>query len=674
MSAQGRPLRALGSRLGLAFVLLAGLALHALDAAAAPPPAEVFARTPLLQQVSVSPNGKRLAMIVTADNGHRAAAVMDLPPKGSPKAVGGFANADVRSVRWVNDDRLVYEAFRPEVMIREGGATTVAVDHDGSNERTLIVWKQADGGTGSRIKDRTLPYGWFLTGALHDGSADVLVRQQTTNGVGETVGTRLARLNTLTGVLQPLGQDAPDHATTWVLDRAGVVRVVQTDHDGRTRLFARPAGSERWELLEDHPSFDDAVLWPQYLEADGTLVVNTRRGRDTLALFAYDLQRRRLDPEPLVALPRYDTWEIETDAQAGRVVGVHVLTDRPQSAWFSTRLASVQKSVDAALPPGRFNRLICGHCETSPTFVVLSQSDRQAGEYFLYDAERRTLTRLSETRPWIDESAQGTRSWHWITARDGLPLPLVLTHPPGREAAQPLPAVVLVHGGPWLRGGDRRWSAWPQFLATRGWRVIEVEFRGSTGFGARHFTAGWKQWGQAMQDDLADAVQWAAQEGWVDKDRVCIVGASYGGYAALMGPIRHPGVYRCAASFVGVTDIELMFTSARSDLTQQSKRYTMPMLIGDPQADAAMLRQASPLTRVAEIKVPLLLAQGTLDWRVPREHADRFAAAARQAGVAVERIDYGDEAHGFKDEKNEADFLARLEKFLSRSLGSAAAR
>jgi dipeptidyl aminopeptidase/acylaminoacyl peptidase len=243
-----------------------------------------------------------------------------------------------------------------------------------------------------------------------------------------------------------------------------------------------------------------------------------------------------------------------------------------------------------------------------------------------------------------------------------------VTHPPGAKADQALPAVVLVHGGPWLRGVDLDWDAEAQFLASRGYRVIEPEFRGSDGYGYKHFNAGWKQWGLAMQDDLADAVQWAAREGLIDPARVCLSGASYGGYAALMSPIAHPGVYRCAASFAGVTDIGLMYTVNWSDFSQAARKYSMPVLIGDLTKDAELLAKASPLMRVAEIKIPLLLAHGRADRRVPIEHAQQFTAAAWRAGVSVQRIDYSDEGHGFVKPANQADYFGQLEIFLEKSL------
>ena len=171
-----------------------------------------------------------------------------------------------------------------------------------------------------------------------------------------------------------------------------------------------------------------------------------------------------------------------------------------------------------------------------------------------------------------------------------------------------------------------------------------------------------------MQDDLVDAVQWAAKQSLVDPSRVCVYGGSYGGYASLMAPITHRGTFRCAASFAGVTDIDLMYSITWSDFSEAHKRYGMPVLIGDREKDAAQLAAASPLKRVAEIKVPVLLAHGAADRRVPIDHARRFAGAARSAGVDIETVYYNGEGHGWLDPKNHADFLEHLEKFLAKSL------
>jgi dipeptidyl aminopeptidase/acylaminoacyl peptidase len=286
----------------------------------------------------------------------------------------------------------------------------------------------------------------------------------------------------------------------------------------------------------------------------------------------------------------------------------------------------------------------------------------------VYDREKASLERILRSRPWIIEATQGRRSFHRVTTRDGLEMPVFVTHPPGASATDPLPAVVLVHGGPNVRGVDVTWEAEAQFLASRGYRVIEPEFRGSTGYGWKLFRAGWQQWGRTMQDDLVDALDWAAKQKLVDRQRVCIMGASYGGYAALMGPIRHPDAWRCAVSFAGVTDIETMFTEGTSDMSEEARRYSMPRLVGDPKNEAAHWQDVSPVAQAAKIKVPVLLAHGQYDRRVPPAHADDFVGAARRAGVKVEYVKYDRDGHGWHYADDHADFLRRVEAFLAQSL------
>jgi dipeptidyl aminopeptidase/acylaminoacyl peptidase len=651
----------------LALSLLSAIPLRA-SAAEAPPSAEMFARWPLFSEVRLSPSGHRVAMIVPQANGRRVLAVLDLPAHGNPKGVAAFREGDVRWVRWVNDDRLVFGASARGPVIYDGEEGTYAVDHDGSNWRQLVAWVDSTEMTGTHLQNKMLPYGWQYLTSIDDGGDDVVVRHITYSAIGEVRAAQVARLNTRTGSLTGAYDNSPSGASEWIFDSKGQARVARSQRDGRDRLYLHQGDSGSWTLVDDRMLLDADSMDPVFLEAGSKLIVRTRAGHDTLGLYSYDLNKRALDPEPLVQAARFDVGPVELDRQAQHVVGARIEADRPVSAWFSDRVAAVQQAVDKALPADRFNTVDCGRCESTAFYVVFSQSDRQPGEYYLYDAGAHQLTLLGQTRPWIKEASQGRRSFHWTSARDGLPLPLVVTDPPGHEAPEALPAILMVHGGPWLREASRGWSEEAQFLASRGYRVIEPEFRGSAGFGLRHLQAGLKQWGRTMEDDLADAVHWAGDQGLIDPHRVCIYGGSYGGYAALMGPITQPGMFRCAASFAGVTDILLMFSSDRGDWGEQSRRYSLPALIGDPQQDADLLRQVSPVERVAEIRVPVLLVQGKLDRRVPREQADRFESAARKAGVAIERVDYPEEGHGWFHPEDHADFLNRLDRFFAKSL------
>ena len=222
-----------------------------------------------------------------------------------------------------------------------------------------------------------------------------------------------------------------------------------------------------------------------------------------------------------------------------------------------------------------------------------------------------------------------------------------------------------------MRGTHWQWEAEAQFLASRGYVVIEPEFRGSRGFGFPHFRAGWKQWGRAMQDDVADATMWAVAQGWVDAARICIAGGSYGGYAVLMGLVRHHDFYRCGIDWAGVTDIGLMYTIGWSDISEEARGYEMPQLIGDPWLDAAQLEETSPLAQAGKVRRPLLLGYGRLDRRVPIEHGKAFRDAVMRTNRDVEWIEYPDEGHGFRTMKARVDFRSRVERFLDRNVGAA---
>lgn len=249
-------------------------------------------------------------------------------------------------------------------------------------------------------------------------------------------------------------------------------------------------------------------------------------------------------------------------------------------------------------------------------------------------------------------------------------IPALLTLPRGVDAKK-LPLVVLAHGGPYVRGVDWEWNRERQFIASRGYAVLEPDFRGSEGHGWKLFSGGFKQWGLAMQDDLADGVAELVKRGIVDKDKVCIAGASYGGYAVVMGLIRHPEVYRCGVSWVGVTDIDLMYSVGWSDTADSDwARYGMPKRVGDPEKDRAQLDATSALRQAGRLKLPLLMAYGLEDVRVPYEHGRRLRDALKPHNPNVEYLEYGGEGHGWRLPPTNIDFWTRVEKFLARHIGS----
>jgi dipeptidyl aminopeptidase/acylaminoacyl peptidase len=307
--------------------------------------------------------------------------------------------------------------------------------------------------------------------------------------------------------------------------------------------------------------------------------------------------------------------------------------------------------------------------------LVQSYADRDPGQLWLYEAQQQRWQPLSPVMEGIAPERMARVVLERIKARDGRDLPVWLTLPHGvqpGQAGQAVPAVVLVHGGPWVRGGFWRWQPMEQFLASRGYLVISPEFRGSTGYGGAHYRAGWKQWGQAMQDDVADALLWAQSQGLASKN-ACIAGASYGGYSTLMGLVRHPELYRCGVAWVAVTDPFLYLKGSwwiRDDISSQGREFRLPELVGDAEKDAAMLTAASPLAQAARIKAPLLLAMGESDLRVPIAHGERLRDALAAAGRPPEWVSYANEGHGWRQVSTQVDFARRVEHFLEKHLNS----
>jgi dipeptidyl aminopeptidase/acylaminoacyl peptidase len=387
--------------------------------------------------------------------------------------------------------------------------------------------------------------------------------------------------------------------------------------------------------------------------------------RDTAALYRYDTTKRALG-ELIAAHPRVDlTRGLVYDREKHRLVGLFYDAERPGYAWFDDQWASIARGVDAALPD-HMNMLSRG----GDRVLVYSYSDTDPGTYYLLDLAARKLEPVVSVRSGISPASMPHREPFRYSARDGLSIPAYLTVPRGKEAKN-LPLVVDVHGGPWVRGNEWQWDPEAAYLASLGYAVLQPEFRGSTGWGRKAFEASWKQWGRAMQDDLNDGVDDLVKRGVVDPSRVCIMGASYGGYAVMEALARDPDRWKCGVNWVGVTDIRYMFDVTWSDTWDSDwMKFSAKEMIGDPDKDAALLKAVSPLENASRIKAPVLMAYGGLDRRVPAIHGERMRDALTSHGVPVEWVLYGDEGHGFMVEATRYDFYTRVAKFLDAQIGS----
>lgn len=664
----GRACRAAGA--------LALWAASAMASAQAPTSIEDFFRGPAIDSADLSPSGRYLAIIVGSPGQRTGLAVLDLDQRDlAAKGVARFADADIAGVHWVDDQRLVFSASDSDAPVDRRRARGLwAANRDGGEMRQLIkrTWTETISEGNTRINKRLLEPDHFFAGVVPDGSGDIEVVRQRWNNVGDAQGQVIYRLDTRTGAIRAAGTPPDSFVDHWVTDAKGEPRAAVSQSGGRARVYWRKPADTAWTLLLDEPASLGPPIVPLWIDGD-TLYVKARQGADgTSALFRYDVEARKLDAEPLFRIDGFDYGgNREFDLGNGSTVGIHYEADAAGSVWFDAALAAAQTEVDALLP-GRINRLSCTRCIGVPRLLVRSHSDRQPPVFYVFDMKSRKLEGVGASRPWIDSKQMAEQDFVRIKARDGRSIPVYVTRPRGKSAG-PRPAVVLVHGGPMVRGQVWGWDEQAQFLASRGYVVIEPEFRGSDGFGAAHRDAGFKQWGLAMQDDVTDATLWAVKEAGVDAKRICIAGASYGGYAALMGVLREPELYRCAINWVGVTDPGLMFSLNHSDLDEDWKRYGLRTVLGDPAQDKERFAATSPLAQAARITRPLLMAYGGADRRVPIEHGTRFRDAVTRHNKDVEWVVYGAEGHGWGDPKNVSDFWARVEKFLVRHLAVPAA-
>lgn len=642
-------------------------------------PAERFFQHPQVLAAQLSPSGRQVAVTSAIGTDTVQLQVLDVAGDAPPRRVAGFRDADIVGVSWASDTRLLYT-------VRDLGAGSgsdlrvgpglMAVNADGSDTQVLVRRRPGPAASvGDVRRDRALSAEHRLLwtpASPPEGLAGHVVMGRLMRGPEGAPAVQPLWLDTRSGLTREMDlAGAPPDVQRWWFDRRGTPRLALTEARGRQALHWRGPADATWRVLAEAPvlrlPFEALAV-----ADDGTLYLRHVAGpRGEAVLATYDFARQAPAAPPLLQWPGYDVGhQVLRDGASGAVLGLRGEAERERSHWFSPRLQRLQQQIDAALPDG-VNHFDCRRCEADDLVALVTHfSDRDPGRLYLYQAATGEMQRLGPVMGDIDPQAMARVQRHTVRARDGLPLPVWLTVPPGAAPGRALPAVVLAHGGPWVRGGHWRWEPMAQFLASRGWLVISPDFRGSTGYGDAHLRAGFRQWGQAMQDDLADALRWAQAAGLASA-RACIIGASYGGYATLMGLVRDPDLYRCGAAWAAVSDPMLLLQSPWwlvDDSSEAARRHRLPELIGDPERDAGMLAAASPLRQAARIRAPLLLAHGGMDRRVPPTHAHRLREALADAGQAPEWVLYDDEGHDWRRLDHRVDFAQRLETFLRRHL------
>ena len=661
-------------RLVACSLCLAGASVKLAQAAPAGPlpSAESFFGSARFGSATLSPNGKLLAVIIGAKDKRDSLAVIDLTDnKIYPTAA--FDDIDIGQVRWVNNERLLFDTTDKQLGERyiSFGPGLYAKNFDGTG------FKQLANRTGEQFLtdgnragvNEMLAWNTFIMrqhGAQE--SEFVYVTSPQYDAKGEIFHVDLLRLNTLTGRAYKV--DGPTNVMRWVLDHRGEPAMAVSGLRDEVSVHYRTPATKAWQKLISYNLYDASEAYaPLDFGPDGTPYVVSNGNKDKQSLYALDLASGKMKPAPLVTSPDYD-FDGELITGRDKLLGFTMQSDADATVWFDPAMKAIQAEVDQKL-------LNSANLITIPTrpevawVLVTAFSDVQPRTLLVYNTETKSFKNIGSERPAIKASQMGNQEMVRYKARDGLVIPAWLTIPPGGKRTG-LPLVVLVHGGPYVRGGAWGWNAQTQFLASRGYAVLEPEFRGSTGFGAAHFRAGWKQWGLGMQNDIADGAKWAIAQGIVDPMRICIAGASYGGYAALMGLVNNPELFKCGVNWVGVTDIDLLYNGSwgfEDDISASYRKYGMPALVGDPVRDAAQFKATSPLQQAGRIRQPLLLAYGGVDRRVPLYHGEKFYKAVRQTNPDVEWVVYKDEGHGWALEKNRIDFWTRVARFLERNIG-----
>jgi len=661
-------------RAALAAACLACALPATASAAPKPPSLEDFAMRPYVQDADLSPGGKHLAVLRLLGRGkHYAVFVYETAHLDRDPYTLGSKHMDIQAVSWANDERLLIWARQPvEVPGNRIGYNTV--------------------GTGGAGKAKTYAHKLLSVGL--DGSRWIELprKSEIKRFATEIIQNRLARPNLVSRlpeekdwVLVGWSGDGGSSADLFKVNvKNGRARSVfrqsqnysgyGVDSDREVRLRSayleddtiqqqyRLKGSEEWKVLFSWKVADRVPIdILGFADAEGGetfnhVYVRTAKDRDTEAIYRYDLQNPGNSGELLFAHKRFDASGVLIrdmgDQEEGVLTGFSYVADEPRFHYIDEEEAALKKSINAVLPAGNLN-VILDRAADDKYIVIRSRGPREPGRFYLL-TDRSKITEIGRVA-FIEPEQLGPMRALWFKARDGMKIHAVLTLPP--TGKPPYPSIALPHGGPWARDAVS-WDEWAQLLATRGYAVLQPNFRGSTGFGQKYWRAGDAKWGYEMQDDVDDGMLHLVKQGIADPKRMAIFGWSYGGYSAMVGSLREPNLYRCAIPGAGVSSMELI------ELERSRNRF-----IDIFQAPAT--GGLSPIKEAKNVNVPVLLIHGDRDQIVPIKHSDMFARALKSHGKPHKYVKLVDAAHtvdtiGYE---HSMKFYAALLDFLAGDCG-----
>lgn len=601
-------------------------------------PLRDFFRNPERSAYSLSPDGQYFAWLANYEN-RRNIFVQKVGDTGEPLRVTSVTDRDLGGFFWESNNTLVY--------VRDFGGDEnfhlFSVSVNGGEERDLTPFPDVRAEIIDDLEDQD---GIMIIG-LNKRNPEIFDPY---------------RLNVRTGELEMIAEN-PGNITSWMTDHDGKLRIAITTDGVNNSILHRNSETEPFRTVIT-TDFRETVQ-PLFFTFDNKNVFAlSNKNRDKMAVVELDLADAQ-ERQMLFEHTEVDADYLSYSRKRKALTTVTFTTWKKQYHFLDPEVKALYARLANALGPDR-EIVVTSTNRNEDRFVVRTYSDRSLGSYYMYDQPTDQLTKIADVSPWLDETALVEMKPVRYTARDGQIINGYLTLPKGLDPKN-LPVIINPHGGPWARD---QWGFNPeiQFLANRGYAVLQMNFRGSTGYGRKFWEISFKQWGLSMQDDISDGVAWLVQEGIADPKRVAIYGGSYGGYATLAGATLTPDLYACAVDYVGVSNL---FTFLNT-IPPYWKPFLdmMHEMVGDPNnpQDSLRMRATSPVFLAEKIKCPLLIAQGAKDPRVNKDESDQMVAALEQRGVHVKYLMKENEGHGFRNEENRFEFYETMEAFLGEHL------
>jgi dipeptidyl aminopeptidase/acylaminoacyl peptidase len=601
-------------------------------------PVEDFFKNPESTGYDLSPDGEHLAFLKPWQN--RLNIHVQKIGEEEVTRITSATERDIAGYIWANNERIAYvqdtagdENFR-----------VYAVDIDGSDSKELTPFEKVR----ASIIDE-----------LENDPEHMLIDMNKRDARVFDV----YRININTGKMEMIAQN-PGNITGWMTDHDGNLRIALTTDGVNTSVLYRDSEKDDFQALVT-TSFKE-TLNPLFFTFDNkNLYVVSNIGRDKEAIYEYDVENKK-NIRLLYEHPEVDVNSLMKSDKRKKITGTYYYTEKLHYHFFDEDREQLQAELEKRLPGVEVRVYSMSKDETK--VLVRTFSDRSLGAYYYLNRGTNEFMKLVDISPWLNEDELSEMKPISYTSRDGLTIHGYLTLPKGVRAKN-LPVVINPHGGPWSRD---TWGFIPevQFLANRGYAVLQMNFRTSTGYGRKFWEAGFKQNGLAIQDDISDGVNWLIDQRIADPESVGIYGGSYGGYCTLAGVAFTPDLYACGVDYVGISS---WFTILEGIPPYwEPMREMMYEMVGHPEKDKELLEKTSPLFHADKIKAPLFVAQGANDPRVNIKESNQIVEALKKRGVEVEYMVKDNEGHGFRNEENRFDFYRAMEKFLAKHLGGRA--